>query len=95
MTNDEVDREVQKIAQQSREPIATVRKRLTENEERWTGLLRISRREKAADFLFDKAGRKRSRLLNLCLRLTRHNRGMAEKTYLPTACASLFVFCAG
>ncbi|HEX4274125.1 MAG TPA: trigger factor [Bryobacteraceae bacterium] len=54
VTNDEVDREVQRIAQQNREPIATVRKKLTED-----GTLdRIAshiQTEKTLNFLFDKA----------------------------------------
>jgi trigger factor len=54
VTNDEVDREVQRIAQQKREPIATVRKQLTED-----GTMdRIAshiQTEKTLNFLFDKA----------------------------------------
>lgn len=54
VTNDEVDREVQRIAQQSREAIATTRKRLTED-----GTIdRIAshiQTEKTLNFLFDKA----------------------------------------
>jgi trigger factor len=54
VTNDEVDREVQRIAQQSREPITTVRKKLTED-----GTMdRIAshiQTEKTLNFLFDKA----------------------------------------
>lgn len=54
VTNDEVDREVQRVAQQSREPIAAVRKRLTDD-----GTLdRIAstiQTEKTLDFLFEKA----------------------------------------
>jgi trigger factor len=54
VTNDEVDREVQRIAQQNREPIATVRKKLTDD-----GTLdRIAshiQTEKTLNFLFDKA----------------------------------------
>jgi trigger factor len=54
VTNDEVDREVQKIAQQSREPLAALRKKLTED-----GTMdRIASQiqtEKTLNFLFDKA----------------------------------------
>ncbi len=54
VTNDEVDREVTRIAQQSREPLPTVRKRLTED-----GTMdRIAshiQTEKTLSFLFDKA----------------------------------------
>lgn len=54
VTNEEVDREVQRIAQQRREPIATVRKRLTDD-----GTLdRIAstiHTEKTLNFLFEKA----------------------------------------
>ena len=54
VTNDEVDREVQRIAQQNREPVATVRKKLTED-----GTLdRIAshiQTEKTMNFLFEKA----------------------------------------
>jgi trigger factor len=54
VTNEEVDREVQRIAQQNREPVATVRKKLAED-----GTLdRIAshiQTEKTLDFLFDKA----------------------------------------
>lgn len=54
VTNDEVDREVQRIAQQNREALVTVRKRLTED-----GTMdRIAshiQTEKTLNFLFDKA----------------------------------------
>lgn len=54
VTNDEVDREVQRIAQQGREPIAAVRKRLTDD-----GTIdRIAsniQTEKTLDFLFEKS----------------------------------------
>ena len=54
VTNDEVDREVQRIAQQNREPVATVRKKLSED-----GTMdRIAshiQTEKTLNFLFDKA----------------------------------------
>lgn len=54
VTNEEVDREVQRVSQQSREPIATVRKRLTED-----GTLdRIAstiHTDKTLNFLFEKA----------------------------------------
>lgn len=54
VTNEEVDREVQRIAQQNREPVATVRKKLAED-----GTLdRIAshiQTEKTLNFLFDKA----------------------------------------
>jgi trigger factor len=54
VTNDEVDREVQRVAQQNREPIATVRKKLTDD-----GTIgRIAshiQTEKTLNFLFDKA----------------------------------------
>ncbi|HVV45283.1 MAG TPA: trigger factor [Bryobacteraceae bacterium] len=54
VTNEEVDREVQRIAQQNREPIATIRKKLTED-----GTLdRIAshiQTEKTLNFLFEKA----------------------------------------
>jgi trigger factor len=54
VTNDEVDKEVQRIAQQNREPLATVRKKLTED-----GTMdRIAshiQTEKTLNFLFDKA----------------------------------------
>lgn len=54
VTNDEVDKEVARIAQQNREPLATVRKKLTED-----GTMdRIAshiQTEKTLNFLFDKA----------------------------------------
>ncbi len=54
VTNDEVDKEVTRIAQQNREPLATVRKKLTED-----GTMdRIAshiQTEKTLNFLFDKA----------------------------------------
>lgn len=54
VTNDEVDREVQRIAQQNREPVSTVRKKLSED-----GTMdRIAshiQTEKTLNFLFDKA----------------------------------------
>jgi trigger factor len=54
VTNDEVDREVQRIAQQNREPLVTVRKKLSED-----GTMdRIAshiQTEKTLNFLFDKA----------------------------------------
>ena len=54
VTNDEVDREVTRIAQQNREPVPTVRKKLTED-----GTMdRIAshiQTEKTLNFLFDKA----------------------------------------
>jgi trigger factor len=54
VTNDEVDREVTRIAQQNREPLPTVRKKLTED-----GTMdRIAshiQTEKTLNFLFDKA----------------------------------------
>jgi trigger factor len=54
VTNDEVDKEVTRIAQQNREPVPTVRKKLTED-----GTLdRIAshiQTEKTLNFLFDKA----------------------------------------
>ena len=54
VTNDEVDREVEKIARQNREPLATVRKKLTED-----GTMdRIAshiQTEKTLNFLFEKA----------------------------------------
>jgi trigger factor len=54
VTNEEVDREVQRIAQQNREPVATVRRKLSED-----GTLdRIAshiQTEKTLNFLFDKA----------------------------------------
>ncbi|MDP9054340.1 MAG: trigger factor [Acidobacteriota bacterium] len=54
VTNDEVEREVQRIAQQNREPIATVRKKLSED-----GTMdRIAshiQTEKTLNFLFDKS----------------------------------------
>jgi trigger factor len=54
VTNDEVDKEVERIARQSREPLVTVRKRLSED-----GTLdRIAshiQTEKTLSFLFDKA----------------------------------------
>lgn len=54
VTNDEVDREVQRLAQQNREPVATVRKKLSED----GSLDRIAshiQTEKTLNFLFDKA----------------------------------------
>src|SRR5262249_25893181 len=54
VTNEDVDREVQRIAQQNREPVVTVRKKLTED-----GTMdRIAshiQTEKTLNFLFDKA----------------------------------------
>jgi len=54
VTNEEVDREVERIARQSREPIATVRKKLLKD-----GTMdRIAshiQTEKTLNFLFDKA----------------------------------------
>jgi trigger factor len=54
VTNEEVDREVQRIAQQNREPLASVRKKLTDD-----GTMdRIAshiQTEKTLNFLFDKA----------------------------------------
>ena len=54
VTNDEVDKEVTRIAQQNREPLPTVRKKLAED-----GTLdRIAshiQTEKTLNFLFDKA----------------------------------------
>jgi len=54
VTNDEVDREVERIARQNREPLAAVRKKLTED----GSMDRIAshiQTEKTLNFLFDKA----------------------------------------
>jgi trigger factor len=54
VTNEEVDREVQRISQQNREPVATTRKKLTED----GSLDRIAshiQTEKTLNFLFEKA----------------------------------------
>jgi trigger factor len=54
VTNEEVDREVQRIAQQQREPIATVRKKLVE-EGTMDRIASHIQTEKTLNFLFDKA----------------------------------------